>query len=104
MSILIDRDTPVMIQGITGRVGQFHCEQMLAYGTRVVAGVTPGRAGDDVLGVPVFNTVSEAVESSGATTYPSARHDKGEAIHAPLSRRSVHASVRPQLRRRNQPG
>lgn len=68
MSILIDRDTPVMIQGITGRVGQFHCEQMLAYGTRVVAGVTPGRAGDDVLGVPVFNTVSEAVEASGATT------------------------------------
>ncbi|MFK7858517.1 MAG: succinate--CoA ligase subunit alpha [Granulosicoccus sp.] len=67
MSILINRDTRVIIQGITGRIGQFHCEQMLAYGTHVVAGVTPGRLGDEVHGVPVFNTVSEAVEASGAT-------------------------------------
>lgn len=67
MSILIDQDTKVIVQGMTGRIGQFHCEQMLAYGTRVVAGVTPGREGDEVHGVPVFNTVSEAVESSGAT-------------------------------------
>jgi len=67
MSILIDRDTRVIVQGITGRIGQFHCEQMLGYGTRVVAGVTPGRDGDEVHGVPVFNTVSEAVDASGAT-------------------------------------
>lgn len=67
MSILIDSDTKVLVQGITGRIGQFHCEQMLAYGTRVVAGVTPGRDGDQINGVPVFNTVSEAVEASGAT-------------------------------------
>lgn len=67
MSILIDEQTLVIIQGITGRIGQFHCEQMLNYGTQVVAGVTPGRAGEKVHGVPVYNTVSEAVEASGAT-------------------------------------
>lgn len=67
MSILVDRDTPVMVQGITGRIGSFHCEEMLSYGTRIVAGVTPGRGGETILGVPVFNTVKEAVEVSGAT-------------------------------------
>ncbi|MFK7893620.1 MAG: succinate--CoA ligase subunit alpha [Granulosicoccus sp.] len=67
MSILVDSDTRVIVQGITGRIGQFHCEQMLAYGTQVVAGVSPGRGGEAVHDVPVFNTVSEAVESSGAT-------------------------------------
>jgi len=68
MSILLDEKTRVIVQGITGRIGQFHCEQMLRYGTQVVAGVTPGRKGEQVLGVPVFNTVCEAVEVSGATT------------------------------------
>ncbi|MBX2884813.1 MAG: succinate--CoA ligase subunit alpha [Granulosicoccus sp.] len=67
MSILIDENTRVLVQGITGRIGQFHCEQMLKYGTNVVAGVSPGRAGEEVHGVPVFNTVSEAVASSDAT-------------------------------------
>lgn len=67
MSILIDENTQVLIQGITGRVGRFHCEQMLAYGTRVVAGVSPGREGEQVHGVPVFNTVAAALQASDAT-------------------------------------
>jgi succinyl-CoA synthetase alpha subunit len=57
VSILIDESTKLIIQGITGREGSFHAEQMLSYGTKVVAGVTPGKGGQKVLGVPVFNTV-----------------------------------------------
>jgi succinyl-CoA synthetase alpha subunit len=68
MSILIDRNTKVIVQGITGREGRFHSEQMLRYGTKVVAGVTPGRGGQTVCGVPVFNTVREAVEETGGNT------------------------------------
>lgn len=66
MSILIDQNTKLIVQGITGREGTFHTEQMLAYGTKVVGGVTPGKGGQEVLGVPVFNTVREAVEKTGA--------------------------------------
>ena len=66
MSILIDQETRLIVQGITGREGRFHTEQMLSYGTRVVAGVTPGKGGSDVLGVPVFNTVREAKEATDA--------------------------------------
>jgi len=66
MSILINKDTKLIVQGITGREGTFHTEQMLAYGTNVVAGVTPGKGGQEVLGVPVFNSVREAVEATGA--------------------------------------
>ena len=66
MSILIDENTRLIVQGITGREGMFHTEQMLDYGTRVVAGVTPGKGGQEVLGVPVFNTVREAAEATGA--------------------------------------
>ncbi len=61
MSILVDENTRLLVQGITGREGQFHTRQMLAYGTRVVAGVTPGQGGRTVEGVPVYNTVAEAV-------------------------------------------
>jgi succinyl-CoA synthetase alpha subunit len=64
MSILIDGNTRLLVQGITGREGTFHTEQMLQYGTNVVAGVTPGKGGQTVLGVPVFNTVLEAVEAT----------------------------------------
>ena len=67
MSILVDQHTRVLIQGITGRIGRFHCEQMQRFGTHVVAGVTPGRGGELVCGVPVFDTVKDAVESTGAT-------------------------------------
>ena len=67
MSILVDRDTPVLVQGITGKVGSFHCKEMLRYGTKIVGGVTPGKAGEKVHGVPVFDTVNVAVEQTGAT-------------------------------------
>ncbi len=66
MSIFIDNNTRVVVQAITGTEGSFHTRQMLDFGTRIVAGVTPGKAGDRVEGVPVFNTVSEAVDATGA--------------------------------------
>jgi succinyl-CoA synthetase alpha subunit len=65
MSILVDEKTRVVVQGITGREGTFHTEQMLEYGTVIAAGVTPGKGGQNVEGVPVFNTVREAVEKEG---------------------------------------
>ena len=68
MAILIDSSTRVVVQGITGREGGFHTQQMQAYGTRVVAGVVPGRGGGEALGVPVFDTVAEAVARTGADT------------------------------------
>lgn len=67
MSILIDGSTRVIIQGITGREGMFHTKQMVEYGTKVVSGVTPGKGGQRVDGIPVFNTVSEAVGTTEAT-------------------------------------
>ena len=66
MSVLIDKSTKVVVQGLTGREGSFHAQQMLDYGTKVVAGVTPGKGGTKHLDVPVFNTVAEAVEKTGA--------------------------------------
>ncbi|MEX2426114.1 MAG: succinate--CoA ligase subunit alpha [Thermomicrobiaceae bacterium] len=68
MSILVNNQTRLLVQGITGREGSFHTGQMVEYGTNVVAGVTPGGKGKDVHGVPVFNTVSEAVEETQANT------------------------------------
>jgi malate-CoA ligase subunit alpha len=67
MAILLSDQTPVLVQGITGRIGRFHTEEMIGYGTNVVGGVTPGRGGGDVCGRPVFNTVKEAVAATGAT-------------------------------------
>ncbi len=66
VSILVDRNTKVLVQGITGTHGSFHAKQMLEYGTQVVAGVTPGKKGQKVEGIPVFDTVSEAVRQTGA--------------------------------------
>lgn len=66
MSVLIDQKTRVVVQGLTGREGGFHAEQMIAYGTKVVAGVTPGKGGTKHLDVPVFNTVADAVKETGA--------------------------------------
>ena len=66
MSFFVDENTRLIVQGITGREGTFHTEQMLEYGTNVVAGVTPGKGGSEVFGVPVFNTVLEAMEKTDA--------------------------------------
>lgn len=66
MSILVDKNTRLLVQGITGREGQFHTKNSIDYGTNVVAGVTPGRGGETVFGVPVFNTVQDAVRETGA--------------------------------------
>jgi succinyl-CoA synthetase alpha subunit len=70
MSILLDQSTKVVVSGITGREGAFHTGQMIAYGTSVVAGVTPGKGGQQTEdGVPVFDTVAEAVEKTGANAH-----------------------------------
>lgn len=66
MTILIDETTRVIVQGMSGRIGKFHAEDMIKHGTNVVGGVTPGRGGETVLGRPIFNTVKEAVEAVGA--------------------------------------
>ena len=66
MAILVDDETRLVVQGITGRQGRFHTERMLASNTQVVAGVTPGKRGEEYENVPVFNTVEEAVEETGA--------------------------------------
>ncbi len=66
MAILIDEKTKVIVQGMTGRIGQFHAMEMIETGTNVVGGVTPGRVGETVLNRPIFNTCREAVAATGA--------------------------------------
>lgn len=68
MSILLHKNSKVIVQGITGRDGSFHATKMKAYGTQVVGGTSPGKAGQEVAGIPVFNTVRDAVEATGADT------------------------------------
>lgn len=66
MSILVDKNTRLLVQGLTGREGQFHTKNSIEYGTNVVGGVTPGKGGETVLGVPIFDTVDQAVRATGA--------------------------------------
>src|ERR1041384_5262595 len=66
MSVLVDNNTRLLVQGITGGEGTFHSQQMIEYGTKVVGGVTPGKGGTEHIGVPVFNTVAEGVAATGA--------------------------------------
>jgi succinyl-CoA synthetase alpha subunit len=85
MSILVDRDTRLIIQGISGNEGKFHGQQMIAYGTKVVGGVVPGRAGQTVLDVPVFNTMKDAVretEANVSIVYVPARFAADAALEA----------------------
>jgi len=85
MGIFVGKDSKVVVQGITGKQATFHTQIMKDYGTNVVAGVTPGRAGEEVLGIPVFNTVSDAVEATGANVsviYVPARFAADSVIEA----------------------
>src|SRR5882724_6832264 len=68
MAIIVDNDTRLVVQGLTGSEGRFHGLRNKAYGTQVVAGVTPGKGGQDVEGIPIFNTVADAVAEAGANT------------------------------------
>jgi len=85
MSIIIDEDSKVVVQGITGNEGRFHATSMLRYGTKIVAGVTPGKGGQQVEGAPVYNTVAEAVNHHGANTsiiFVPARFTRSAALEA----------------------
>ena len=66
MSIIVDEKTPVIVQGFTGRMGTFHAEEMIEYGTNLVGGTAPGKSSSDHLGLPVFDTVRDAVNETGA--------------------------------------
>ena len=66
MSVLVNKNSKIIVQGFTGKEGTFHAEQMIAYGTNLVGGVTPGKGGGEHLGKPIFNTVSDAVKEAGA--------------------------------------
>ena len=68
MSIIVNKNSKIVVQGFTGSEGTFHAEQMISYGTNVVAGVTPGKGGQIHLDKPIFNTVSEAVKNADANT------------------------------------
>ncbi|MFH1063651.1 MAG: succinate--CoA ligase subunit alpha [Candidatus Woesearchaeota archaeon] len=91
MAVLIDKDTKVIVQGMTGTQGQFHTEQMIKYGTKIVAGVTPGKGGTDCLGIPVYNTITDALAKHKAgwsiifVPYKSAKAAAIEALESGLN-------------------
>ena len=102
MSVIVNKDTKVVVQGMTGNEGRFHSESMLSYGTNIVAGVTPGKAGQEVEGKPIYDKVAEAVKEQGANTsimFVPARFAKGgvfEAIEAGIKTVVVIAEGIPQ--------
>ena len=104
MSVLIDEKTPVIVQGFTGNIGSFHAKEMIAYGTNIVGGVTPGKGGTTHLDRPVFNTVKEAAEKTGA--------DGQHRLRAAALRRGLdhgsgglrHQDLRRHHRRHSRPG
>ena len=102
MSILIDKDSKVVVQGITGNEGRFHTASMLHYGTRIVAGVTPGKGGQRVQGIPVYNTIDEAIRNHGVDTSimfvpaANARSAAFEAIDAGIKTLVVITELIPQ--------
>ena len=103
MSIFINKDTKLVVQGITGRDGSFHAKQMIEYGTQVVAGVTPGKGGQKFENtVPIFNTVADAVKETGANTsviyVPPAFANPGAALDVDI--RGTRAAARGRAPRR----
>ena len=102
MSIFLDRSSRVIVQGITGRMAQFHTKEMQDYGTNVVGGVVPGKGGETVFGIPVFDTVKQAVAATGADTslvfVP--RPSRPTASWKPPMRASAIASASPTVSRR----
>jgi len=102
MSIIIDKNSKVVVQGITGNEGRFHTASMLNYGTKIVAGVTPGKGGQEVQGIPIYNTVNEAARNHGVDTsvmFVPAAYARGaafEAIHAGIKTLVVITELIPQ--------
>ena len=83
MSVIVNKDTRVVVRGITGNEGRFHTASMKAYGTNVVAGVTPGKGGQEVEGIPVFDKIEDAISKRGANTsilFVPARFAKGAVL------------------------
>jgi succinyl-CoA synthetase alpha subunit len=102
MSILVNKNTRLIVQGITGREGMFHAEQMIAYGTNVVGGVTPGKGGQWAVGVPVFDSVRDAVratEANASIIYVPAAFSP-DAIWRPWTPASSWWSASPRASRR----
>ena len=83
MSILVNKDSKILVQGLTGKQGSYHAQQCIDYGTQIVAGVTPGPGGEQCLGVPVFNTAHEAVAAAALAGVASGR--TGGTARAPPS-------------------
>src|SRR6266536_3074530 len=99
MAIIVDNDTKLVVQGATGREGSFHTLRNRDYGTDVVAGVTPGKGGQDLDGIPIFNTVAEAVEEAGANTSMVFGRAPGARVPGPVGGPDAEVTDQPPSRR-----